>query len=117
MPIAQREAFLMKESAGLSLAKIARITGTSEEGVKSRIRHAMQKLRVEGGRVESLRAPEYPVAAPAVEEFPLPTMPREADCDDFLVDGAPRWRIRCADGAWQVDREDANHEAMIDTPR
>lgn len=45
LPIAQREALLMKETAGLSLAEIARITETSEEGVKSRIRYAMQKLR------------------------------------------------------------------------
>lgn len=45
LPIAQREALLMKESAGLTLAEIARITDTSEEGVKSRLRYAMQKLR------------------------------------------------------------------------
>lgn len=45
LPIAQREALLMKESAGLSLAEIAAITNTSEEGVKSRLRYAMQKLR------------------------------------------------------------------------
>jgi RNA polymerase sigma-70 factor, ECF subfamily len=45
LPVAQREALMMKESAGLTLAEIARITGTSEEGVKSRIRYAMQKLR------------------------------------------------------------------------
>jgi len=45
LPLAQREALLMKEQAGLSLAEIARITGTSEEGIKSRLRYAMQKLR------------------------------------------------------------------------
>lgn len=45
LPIAQREALLMKETGGLSLAEIAHITGTSQEGVKSRLRYAMQKLR------------------------------------------------------------------------
>jgi RNA polymerase sigma-70 factor, ECF subfamily len=45
LPLAQREALLMKEQAGLSLAEIAQITGASEEGVKSRLRYAMQKLR------------------------------------------------------------------------
>jgi RNA polymerase sigma factor (sigma-70 family) len=45
LPVAQREALVMKEMAGLSIAEIARITQTSEEGVKSRLRYAMQKLR------------------------------------------------------------------------
>jgi RNA polymerase sigma-70 factor, ECF subfamily len=45
LPLAQREALLMKEQAGLSLAEISRITGTSEEGIKSRLRYATQKLR------------------------------------------------------------------------
>jgi RNA polymerase sigma factor (sigma-70 family) len=45
LPLAQREALLMKEQAGLSLAEIARITGASEEGVKSRLRYATRKLR------------------------------------------------------------------------
>lgn len=45
LPIAQREALLLREEAGLSLAEIARITDTAEEGVKSRLRYAMQKLR------------------------------------------------------------------------
>ena len=45
LPVAQREALLMKEQAGFSLAEIARLTGTSEEGVKSRLRYATQKLR------------------------------------------------------------------------
>jgi RNA polymerase sigma factor (sigma-70 family) len=45
LPVAQREALLLRESVGLSTAEIARITGTSEEGVKSRLRYAMQKLR------------------------------------------------------------------------
>jgi RNA polymerase sigma factor (sigma-70 family) len=45
LPVAQREALLMKESGGLSLAQIATITGATQEGVKSRLRYAMQKLR------------------------------------------------------------------------
>lgn len=45
LPIAQREALLLREEAGLSLAEIAQITDTAEEGVKSRLRYAMQKLR------------------------------------------------------------------------
>jgi len=45
LPVAQREALLLKEEGGLGLAEIARITETSEEGVKSRLRYAMQKLR------------------------------------------------------------------------
>jgi RNA polymerase sigma-70 factor, ECF subfamily len=59
LPVAQREALLMKESAGLSLAEIARITETSEEGVKSRIRYAMQKLRqaMNGGEVTGREVP------------------------------------------------------------
>lgn len=45
LPVAQREALLMKKTAGLTLGEIAQITDTSEEGVKSRLRYAMQKLR------------------------------------------------------------------------
>jgi RNA polymerase sigma-70 factor, ECF subfamily len=45
LPYAQREVLLMKEQAGFSLADIARITGATEEGVKSRLRYATQKLR------------------------------------------------------------------------
>jgi RNA polymerase sigma-70 factor (ECF subfamily) len=45
LPPAQREAFLLKEEAGLSLAEIAAATGTNEEAAKSRVRYAMAKLR------------------------------------------------------------------------
>jgi RNA polymerase sigma factor (sigma-70 family) len=45
LPYAQREVLLMKEQAGFSLAEIARITGATEEGVKSRLRYATKKLR------------------------------------------------------------------------
>jgi len=45
LPPAQREAFLMREEAGLSLAEIAAATGANEETVKSRLRYAVAKLR------------------------------------------------------------------------
>ncbi len=45
LPVAQREAFLLKEEAGLSIAEIAAATGTNEEAAKSRLRYAMAKLR------------------------------------------------------------------------
>ena len=45
LPPAQREAFLMREEAGLSLAEIAAATGANEEAVKSRLRYAVAKLR------------------------------------------------------------------------
>ena len=45
LPAAQREAFLLHEEGGLSVAEIAAITGTNEEAAKSRLRYAMNKLR------------------------------------------------------------------------
>jgi len=45
LPAAQREAFLLHEESGLSVAEIAAITGTNEEAAKSRLRYAMNKLR------------------------------------------------------------------------
>lgn len=45
LPPAQREAFVMKEEAGLSIAEIAAATGSNEEAVKSRVRYATAKLR------------------------------------------------------------------------
>ena len=45
LPPAQREAFLLKEEAELSIAEIAQATGANEEAVKSRVRYAMAKLR------------------------------------------------------------------------
>jgi RNA polymerase sigma-70 factor, ECF subfamily len=45
LPPAQREAFLMREEGGLSLAEIATATGSNEEAVKSRLRYAVSKLR------------------------------------------------------------------------
>lgn len=45
LPAAQREAFLLHEESGLSIAEIATVTGTGEETAKSRLRYAMNKLR------------------------------------------------------------------------
>ncbi len=45
LPEAQRETFLLKEEAGLSLEAIAQVTGTGRETVKSRLRYAMARLR------------------------------------------------------------------------
>jgi RNA polymerase sigma-70 factor (ECF subfamily) len=45
LPPAQREAFLLKEEAELSIAEIAQATGADEEAVKSRVRYATRKLR------------------------------------------------------------------------
>ena len=45
LPAAQREAFLLHEEAGLSVAEIAAATGTKEEAAKSRLRYAMAKLK------------------------------------------------------------------------
>ena len=45
LPAAQREAFLLHEEAGLSVAEIAAVTGAGEEAAKSRLRYAMTKLK------------------------------------------------------------------------
>ena len=45
LPEAQREAFLLHEEAGLSVAEIARVTGAGEEAAKSRLRYAIAKLK------------------------------------------------------------------------
>jgi RNA polymerase sigma-70 factor (ECF subfamily) len=45
LPPAQREAFVMKEEADMSIAEIAAATGSNEEAVKSRVRYATAKLR------------------------------------------------------------------------
>jgi len=45
LPAAQREAFLLHEESGLSVAEIAAATGAGEETAKSRLRYAMNKLR------------------------------------------------------------------------
>lgn len=45
MPAPQREAFLLYEEGGLTVADIAAATGTNEEAAKSRLRYAMAKLK------------------------------------------------------------------------
>jgi len=44
LPLEQREAFLLREEAGLELAEIAAVTGASQDTVKSRLRNALKKL-------------------------------------------------------------------------
>ncbi len=45
LPEAQREVFLLREEAGMSLDEIAAATGVSHETAKSRLRYALAKLR------------------------------------------------------------------------
>ena len=45
LPTLQREAFLLHEEGGLSVAEIAAATGADEEAAKSRLRYAMAKLK------------------------------------------------------------------------
>jgi RNA polymerase sigma-70 factor, ECF subfamily len=45
LPALQREAFLLREEAGLSLEEIALATGVTQETAKSRLRYALAKLR------------------------------------------------------------------------
>lgn len=45
LPKEQREVFLLKEEAGLSIEQIALTTGDSFETVKSRLRYAVKKLK------------------------------------------------------------------------
>lgn len=47
LPLEQREAFLLKEEGGMSLEEIADTTGVGRETVKSRLRYALAKLRLE----------------------------------------------------------------------
>jgi RNA polymerase sigma-70 factor (ECF subfamily) len=42
----QRSAFLLKEEGGLSLSQIAEVMATGRETIKSRLRYALQRLRV-----------------------------------------------------------------------
>ena len=45
LPVVQREALIMHKEAGLTIGEIATITGVTSEGVKSRLRYAMTKLK------------------------------------------------------------------------
>ena len=49
LPEAQREAFLLHEEAGLSVAEIAKVTGAGEAAAKSRLRYAIAKLKAAVG--------------------------------------------------------------------
>jgi RNA polymerase sigma-70 factor (ECF subfamily) len=45
LPAAQREAFLLQQEGGLSVAEIAAATGVGSETAKSRLRYALARLR------------------------------------------------------------------------
>lgn len=45
LPVEQREAFLLREEAGMSLQEIGEATGTGRETAKSRLRYAVERLR------------------------------------------------------------------------
>ena len=45
LPDEQRDAFLLREEAGLSIDQIASVTGSKRETAKSRLRYAVDKLR------------------------------------------------------------------------
>ena len=49
LPEAQREAFVLQQEGDLSLEEIAAVTGVSRETVKSRLRYAVAKLRLNLG--------------------------------------------------------------------
>jgi len=46
LPDEQREVFLMREIANLPFKEIAEVTGIAENTVKSRMRYALERLRV-----------------------------------------------------------------------
>jgi RNA polymerase sigma-70 factor, ECF subfamily len=53
LPAPQREAFLLAEESGMSLAEIAQATGVGPETAKSRLRYALRRLRqLLGGTME-----------------------------------------------------------------
>lgn len=45
LPFHQREAWVLKQETALSVAEVAAVTGTSIEGVRSRLRYATRKLK------------------------------------------------------------------------
>ena len=49
LPPAQRDAFLLQQESGLSLAEIAALQGVGVETVKSRLRYAVARLRMDLG--------------------------------------------------------------------
>jgi len=50
LPEEQREAFLLREEAGMCIAEIAEATGVGPETAKSRLRYAVGKLRQSLGK-------------------------------------------------------------------
>jgi RNA polymerase sigma-70 factor (ECF subfamily) len=46
LPVLQREAFLLRAEAGLGIEEIAQVTGANLETAKSRLRYALQRLRI-----------------------------------------------------------------------
>jgi RNA polymerase sigma-70 factor, ECF subfamily len=46
LPILQREAFLLRAEGGLGIEEIALVTGTIPETAKSRLRYALNRLRI-----------------------------------------------------------------------
>jgi RNA polymerase sigma-70 factor (ECF subfamily) len=46
LPVEQKDAFLLHEEGGLSIDQIAAVTGSNRETAKSRLRYAVNKLRV-----------------------------------------------------------------------
>ena len=47
LPPAQRDAFLLHQEGGLELSEIAALTGVGVETIKSRVRYALAKLRID----------------------------------------------------------------------
>ncbi len=47
LPDEQREVFMLREEAGLTVAEIAKVTGVNTETAKSRLRYAVKKLRAD----------------------------------------------------------------------
>ncbi|MET0203212.1 MAG: RNA polymerase sigma factor [Casimicrobiaceae bacterium] len=57
LPPSQRDAFLLQQESGLSLAEIAALQGVGVETVKSRLRYAIARLRMElADSTDDLRA-------------------------------------------------------------
>ena len=46
LPMMQREAFLLRAEGGLTLEEIGEVTGTNRETAKSRLRYALNRLRI-----------------------------------------------------------------------
>ena len=59
LPPAQRDAFLLQQESGLSLAEIAGLTGVGIETVKSRLRYAAARLRAALIEVHEASADEH----------------------------------------------------------